>query len=191
MSSGSNDSVWTVDIEKLLENIRFNCVILSKAHKERYFYLKSWLKYFKIPSIILSAINSVIAIGLNTYLEQTVVSLINCLISLVIGILNSIELYIGVEKELAIELSVSKDYYLLSVSIYKILNLDRDNRNIDGSAFLDQCLSTYSKLFESSCVLQRRLLDKLSLIEDTKFDSKTESKDELNNELHEGEISFI
>jgi hypothetical protein len=149
MSNNSDNSIWSEDIEKILENIRVNSVLLSKAHKQRYFLLKSYLKYFKIPSIILSAINSVIAIGLNTYLEQTVVSLINCLISLVIGILNSVELYIGVEKELAIELSVSKDYYLLSVSVYKILNLDRDNRNIDGSAFLDQCLSTYSKLFQS------------------------------------------
>jgi hypothetical protein len=183
MSNSSNNTDWGRDIESILENIRVNSVILSNAHKQRYFYLKSWLKYFKIPSIIFSAINSVIAIGLSNYMKQDLVSVINCLISLIIGVLNSIELYIGVEKEMSIELVVSKDYYLLSVNIFKILNLDRANRNIDGGAFLDSCLSTYSKLFENSCVLQKKVLDKLTVIDEKQL--STTSSDELNVEIHQ------
>ena len=39
-------SDWSDDIDKVLDNIRINCVILSKLHKQRYFELQSTLKYF-------------------------------------------------------------------------------------------------------------------------------------------------
>ena len=32
---------WTDDIDEVLNNIRLNCVILSKLHKQRYFELQS------------------------------------------------------------------------------------------------------------------------------------------------------
>ena len=56
------------------------------------------LKYFKIPVIILSSINSVIAIGLSTFIIQTLVSVITCIISLISAMLGSIELYLGIQK---------------------------------------------------------------------------------------------
>ena len=190
MSNNSDNSIWSEDIEKILENIRINSVLLSKAHKQRYFLLKSYLKYFKIPSIVLSAINSVVAIGLNNYIAQANVSLINCLISLVIGIVNSLELYLAVEKEMSIELVVSKDYYLLSVNIFKILNLEKDNRGIDGTSFLDQSLSTYSKLFENSCVLQKKVLDKLTIIDESSSTLSNNTDDELDKE-HKNVMELI
>ena len=39
MSNNSDNSIWSEDIEKILENIRINSVLLSKANKQRYFYL--------------------------------------------------------------------------------------------------------------------------------------------------------
>ena len=45
-------SDWTDDIDEVLNNIRLNCVILSKLHKQRYFELQSTLKYYRLPVII-------------------------------------------------------------------------------------------------------------------------------------------
>ena len=55
---------WSPDLEGVLENIRQNAVIMSHEHRKNYLYLKGRLRYFKIPIIVLSAINSITAIGL-------------------------------------------------------------------------------------------------------------------------------
>ena len=61
---------WTDDIDEVLNNIRINCVLLSKLHKQRYFELKSTLKYYRLPVIILNGANSIIAVGLQPYATQ-------------------------------------------------------------------------------------------------------------------------
>jgi hypothetical protein len=152
---------WTNDVEIILDKIRQNCVVLCEQHKQQYFYLQSWLKYFRLPCIVLSSINAVASIGLQAYLAQRHVSLINCLISLVTTIITSTELYLQIEKQMSTELEVSRDYYLLSIDIHKILGLNKENRNIDASTYLDSCMSGYKNLFMHSMVLEKRLKDKL------------------------------
>ena len=163
--SNSTNSEWSDDVEHVLESIRHNSVILSNEHKKEYLHLKSFLIYFRLPVIILSGINSVFSIGLNNYLKQDDVSLITCLLSLSSGIIVSIELYLGLQKSMDSELTISRDFYLLSIDIYKTLQLKRENRNVDGGAYLDQQLSTYSKLFENSNVLTKTIKDKLTNID--------------------------
>jgi hypothetical protein len=152
---------WTPDMEVFLDKIRQNCVILCEQHKQQYLYLQSWLKYFRLPCIVLSSINAVASIGLQSYVNQKHVSLINCLISLITTIITSTELYLQIEKQMSVELDVSKDYYILSIDIHKILGLNKENRNIDASTYLDSCMSSYKNLFMHSMVLQKRIKDKL------------------------------
>ena len=152
---------WTPDMEIFLDKIRQNCVILCEQHKRQYLYLQSWLKYFRLPCIVLSSINAVASIGLQSYVNQKHVSLINCLISLITTIITSTELYLQIEKQMSVELDVSKDYYILSIDIHKILGLNKENRNIDASTYLDSCMSSYKNLYMHSMVLQKRIKDKL------------------------------
>ena len=78
--------------------------------------------------IILSAINSVFAVGLQPYMEQSAISITNCFVSMICGIITSIELYLSIQSNMENELSASKDFYILGVDIYKTLNLNRENR---------------------------------------------------------------
>ncbi len=114
------------DIEKILDNIRLNSVILSKQHKKRHYYLKDKIKYFRMPTIILSALNSVFSVGLQPYMEQKTISITNCLISLICGIIVSIEMFLSIETGMRQEYESCKEYYLLSVDIQKYLLLDID-----------------------------------------------------------------
>ena len=82
-NNSSENSEWSSDIEGVLDNIRFNCAILNEQHKKQYFYYKSFSKYFRLPLLLLSGINSVVSIGLNNYIVQNNVSLICCLLSLI------------------------------------------------------------------------------------------------------------
>jgi len=150
------------DIENILDRIRRNSIQLNYAHKKKYEMLKNKLVYFRLPTICLSAINSVFSVGLNSYMPQQQVSVINCLISLVCGIIVSVELYLQIEKAMSVEYDVSKSYYLLSIEIQRFLLTDRLNRTIDCMPFLDKSYNQYSKLFENSRLLKKSIHDNLT-----------------------------
>jgi hypothetical protein len=154
------------DIENILDRIRRNSIQLNYAHKQKYEKLKNKLVYFRLPTICLSAINSVFSVGLISYMPQQQVSVINCLISLVCGIIVSVELYLQIEKAMSIEYDVSKSYYLLSIEIQRFLLTDRGNRTIDCQPFLDKSYNQYTKLFENSRLLKKSIHDTLTDLKD-------------------------
>ena len=149
----STEDSWTDDIENILANIRLNCVLLSDYHKKEYSYLKGYLKYFRIPTIILAGINSVCSVGLQPYVNQTYISATTCFISLVCGIITSIELYLSVQSSMENELMSSKDFHILALDIYKILSLTRENRLVRGQICLEEHFSQYEKLIENSSLI--------------------------------------
>jgi len=163
MSSLNND--WSSDIENVLEQIRINSVIMSKEHKVKYLYLKGILRYFRVPVILISSIASVSSVGLQPYLDQQTISVITCLLSLSCGIIGSIELFLAIQSRMENELMASKDYYILSIEIFKVLTLDRDNRSMDGKAFLETSYGTYVKLIENSNILDGKIADRLAFID--------------------------
>ena len=152
---------WTDDIDEVLNNIRINCVLLSKLHKHRYFELKSTLKYYRLPVIILNGANSIIAVGLQPYATQGAISLTTSLIALTCGIIGSIELYFGIQKRLENDMISQRDYYLLGIDIYKTLSLDKENRPIPSKDYLEKSYNIYTKLIESSSTLAKVKNDKL------------------------------
>lgn len=162
----SEDSNHSNDIEGILDRIRRNSIQLNYAHKMKYEKLKNKLVYFRLPTICLSAINSVFSVGLSAYMKQQDVSVINCLISLVCGIIVSVELYLQIEKAMSVEYDVSKSYYLLSIEIQRFLLTDRENRTIDCQPFLDKSYNTYTKLFENSRLLKKSIHDNLTELRD-------------------------
>jgi len=155
---------WSQDIECVLENIRINCVLLTAEHKKRYFGLNQTLKYFRLPLIILSGINSIISVGLQPYLQQELISVSTCLLALICSVVGSIELYLTIQKSMENELLASRDYYLLSIDIFKTLSLSREHRPIPAKEYLDEKYNEYVKLFENSNLLNSKILDKLSPI---------------------------
>ena len=100
-------SSWTSDYEAILEKIRINSINLNRSHMKNYFYYKKLSKYFQIPTIILSSFNSVFSVGF-TYTSQDNISSISALISLVVSIINSVQLYLKIDDQLEAENSISK-----------------------------------------------------------------------------------
>ena len=155
------DNEWTTDLESILDKIRMNSNVLTEYHKERYYKYKGYLKYFKIPTIILSAFSSVFSVGLQSYVEQSVVSIITCLIGLFVGILNSLELFLAIAQTMESELTHSRDFYLLSVDICKTLLLQREHRLAKGKQYLNEKYSVYCKLVENSILVDKVLTDNM------------------------------
>ncbi len=173
-----NFNHWGEDIENMLLKIHDVSNELSDYHKKKYYSYKNILKYFKIPIIICSSINSVIAVGMNQYLKQRTVSVINCILSLFIAIIGSIEIYLGIQKTMEIELDSSKEYKILAYDILKTLSIDRINRTEDGKEYLNTQYSKFIKLIESSTLTEKRLKKEM------KFEDKiNQSIESLNSSI--------
>jgi len=171
MSINSNTSTnWSTEIEQLLNEIRLNSICLEDFHKKRYFGVKNTLVWFRLPIIILSSINALVAVSLTDYVPQNIISASNATISFVIGTLSSIALYLKIEDQLESENDACREFHKLSIDIFKILSLKEDQRGIDGDLFLNQVYNDYVKLFERSNLLDEQFTDKLKL--ELKFDIK-------------------
>ena len=70
-----------------------------------------------------------------------------------------------IQENMETELVAQKDFYILSISIYKVLQLDDENRNIDMKLFLEETFANYQKLIENSNVVAKKIKDKLTLVD--------------------------
>ena len=152
---------WSDDIERVLESIRQNSLKMRKQHTKNYLSFKATLKYYKIPVIVISAINSVLSVGAEKYIDQQYISGITCLLALICGIIGSIELYLKLQENCENELVASKDFYSLAISIYKMLTLERTHRDVEGKVFLDECYKQYVAIYEKANVMKRKYDDAL------------------------------
>ena len=157
----SVSSSWSNDIEGVLQRIQTNCLVLSNYHTVRYHNLSGCEKYFKIPIIVLSAINSVFGVMMVKFTSQDIVSVFTSCVSLVVGVIGSIELYLGVNSKLTRELSSQKDIYTLGINIAKVLALDRCNRLQDGHQYLEEVFADYNKIITESNIKNGKIQDNL------------------------------
>jgi hypothetical protein len=171
--SSDIETEWSDDIERILEEINYNCSVMSDYHKQVYLVLVGQLIYFRVPLIVLSSVNSILAIGLSAFIHtQTVVSGINSVISLMCAIISSVELFLQIQKRSEVELLSHREYYLLGVKISSMLKLDRKRRQTKGLVFLNSIIADYTSLYEASNVNNHDLNDKLIMINEKNFTMK-------------------
>ena len=181
------DNDWTSDMEKVLENIRINCVILSKEHKKKYFHLKHILQYFRLPVIIISGVNSIVSVGLQPYIPQNIISMITCALALICSIIGAVELYLAIQKRMENELLSQQQYYLLGVDIFKNLTLSKGNRPIPAKDYLEKSYNEYVKLFENSNAIAKKIEDKLTPLPATMIRTISYQKLSSDDEESKGE----
>jgi hypothetical protein len=163
MDADSEDTAesWSEDIEGILKNILHNCNELQRRHKSLFLYYQSSLKYFQLPLIVLSSVNSVLAVSLSNYTTQSKTSLVNCIFSLVCASISSVQLFLKLEDRMKQELQAYYNFKLLAIEIGSTLKLDPKNRDMDGTKFLDECISKYRTYFQGALVLSGTIDDKI------------------------------
>ena len=152
----SADLIWTDGIETALNEIRTNSLRNSELHKTNYYTFKSYLKYFRVPTIILSGMNSVFSVGLQPYISQSIISVLCCSISLVCGIIASVELFLAIQNMMETELISSKEFYILSCDIFKTLSVEREHRLVSGQTYLDNTHTKYCNLIDQCNLLDNK-----------------------------------
>jgi len=160
--------MWSQDIIDVLKTLQKNSISFSKSHKNNYFYYKKLGDYFRLPTIVLSSFASVISVGLKSYISnQNHINLMVCILSLVVGIINSIELYLKIQDLIEMELEKSKQFYELASDIFKVIRLDDDNRPQNAIETLDDFYNRYITLFNDSNLI-KNIKDEILIIEKNK-----------------------
>ena len=83
--------------------------------------------------------------------------IVNTSISMFIAILTSIKLYLNLNTTIQESETLSHQFYLLSINIYKMLELSETNRKCDGIQFLNDSYNEYIKLLDSSALLKKSI----------------------------------
>lgn len=154
--------MWEPQTKNILDKIRMNSIKLSKLHRDTALKYSHISKYFDVPTIILSVVSS--SLGSNEYVPDDQKSSINLFISMIITIMTSIKLYLNITSNLNQEIGLSREYYVLSIDIYKNLNLPINIRP-DPVQYLNECYSQYVKLIEQSTLNNKIKKDELLRIE--------------------------
>ena len=143
---------WTTDQESILERIRQNCNHQKRVSTKLYLSYKRRLALYKIPVIVISAINSVTSVGLVRYCPQHIISATTCVLSLVVGVIGSVQMYLQLEVNQELALISSKDFYNLSIDIHKTLSLNREHRSLSGKEYLDDIYTKFVSINDKSLV---------------------------------------
>ena len=98
-----------------------------------------------------------------------------------IAVLTSIKLWLGLTRQITEEISLSKEYYLLSIEIFKILNLQEQDRNCDAVQFMNNSYAQYKALVESSTLLKLRKDELIRIDIDCSDVSSVSSKSSFNS----------
>ena len=166
--AGGLSPSWGHDYEDILEQIRQNAVHQAIFHKRKYFFFVKLNQYFRLPTILFSAIVSVSSVGLQPYLPQRHISGLVCLVSLIIGVINSVEIFLKISETCEAELETSKLFYHLATDIHKVLSLDHENRNMTGKECLEEIYRRYVELMEKSNLLRANYKDTMIKLPKTK-----------------------
>lgn len=157
---------WGHHVDSLLDKIRLNCVYLTNRHIKNHLYYKGASSYFEIPTIILSVFAGSFAVGSDPFLDQEVISVTNCVISMIITILTSVKLYMKIAESASAEQELAISFKSIALDIFKTLSLPEEKRGIDGMAYLNKVYGKYINLVENSAVLnQMNKRDQLLVID--------------------------
>ena len=181
--------IWNEEIIKILNNVRINSLNLSEYHRRNYFQYKNLSNWFDLPIVFISTIAGSFSVGASPYIKQGTISVISCSASMMITILSSVKLYLNISDNLQSESEMARKFYVLSLEIYKIINLPDEKKGIQPTEFLNAKYNQYIKLYEESNLLKKRYkkdklanMDESLLLNDSSSISDNSSNILLNDE---------
>ena len=155
MSNSIINTPWNPEIISILDKIRINSYTLSEKHRKRFIQFSGQTKYFDVPIIVCSVFSSSFGSLGTVPIQKT--QLITTAISMFIAIITSVKLYLNLASNITSEIGLSKEFYILSVNIFKVMNLNPTDRHLNPLEFLNSSYNQYIKLIESSSLLRNNI----------------------------------
>lgn len=84
-----------------------------------------------------------------------------CLISFIVSLISSLELYLGLSKRLDKSLVCYRNFYMLSMKIKQYNFLEKTEKTEEQEKFLQECIKEYESYFKDSEVTKYVFQDQL------------------------------
>lgn len=146
---------WNDSIEKSLDIMRQNVSKLSELSNEQYLAFKKRIEYMNLPLAILSGANAGAIFFLEGYSFGHYVNIGCGVASLVIASVLSYDWCSGTYKKMGKDLSFHRDCENLKEQIQGVLSLDRSERKMDGTHFLQQKFAEYKELVANHSLIEK------------------------------------
>ena len=153
---------WHPDEQVFLAKLEQQCNTYYEHHSKDHVYYKSLASKFNVPILVVSAINALTAVGLNSFVPQEYVSVLNAVLSAGTGVLGSIQLYLKINERMSNALRASILMKRLALKISKELSILPENRLTDGQAFLADCFAEFNTALEQGNPLEKSLENHLA-----------------------------
>ena len=166
------EDVWHSREEEYLTKIEQQCNDYANHHTKDHMYYNKLSTRFNIPILVLSSVNALTAVSLNSFLVQEYVSILNAVLSAFCGILGSVQLYMKINEKMTNSLRASILMKRLALKISKELSVDREQRATEGQAFLQECFADFNTALEQGNPIEKKLRNHLSLGEPPKMERR-------------------
>jgi hypothetical protein len=145
---------WNDSIEKSLDIMRQNVSKLSDLSNEQYLAFKRRAEFMNLPLAILSGANAGAIFFLEGYGFGHYVNIGCGAASLVIAGVLSYDWCSGTYKKMGAKLAFHRDCENLSNQIKTVLSMDRSERKMDGTKFLQQKFAEYKELVTGHSLIE-------------------------------------
>jgi len=153
---------WHPDEQEFLAKLEQQCNVYHDHHSKDHAYYTRLSSKFNIPILIVSAINALTAVGLNSFIRQEYVSVLNAILSAGTGVLGSIQLYMKLNEKMTNALRASMLMKRLALKISKELSIKPENRVTDGQAFLSDCFAEFNTALEQGNPMEKTINNHLA-----------------------------
>jgi len=153
----STQNYWTINQVEFLHKLKAQCLEYSEFNRKQVKKYTTTNTHFNIPILVLSGLNSFVALGLQPFVKQEYISIINSVLSLTCGILSSTALYMKYNEKINTCVSCSHDLNDLHATIFKELSLDEDSRSMDGKDFCNKMFDEYTKIMQKHLVPKKHI----------------------------------
>lgn len=154
--------VWHDKEEQFLSKMERQCLVLYQHNMKDFHYYNRLSSKFNIPILIVSSINALTAICLNSFLRQDYVSIMNAVLSAATGVAGSIQLFMKINEKMTNCTRSSIVFKRLALKITKELSIDREQRVTEGVPFLAECFAEFNTAIEQGNPVERKLQDFLA-----------------------------
>lgn len=156
------EAAWSDREEDFLRKLSYQSNLYYQYYNKQYYNLSNTSRKYNIPILVISSVNSLMAISLSQFIPQTFVSIANAILSATTGILGSIQLFLKINEKMSSCLIASIDFNHLYLKITKELSIDRHMRMSDGKTFLNECFNEYNQILEKAIPLEKKINNLLS-----------------------------
>jgi len=156
---------WHPDEQEFLTKLEQQCNTYYDHHSKDHMYYQQLSTKFNIPILIVSSINALTAVGLNSFIRQEFVSVLNAILSAGTGVLGSIQLYMKITEKMTNALRAAILMKRLALKISKELSIEPANRVTDGQAFLTDCFGEFNTALEQGNPIEKRIANHLAFTE--------------------------